>query len=69
MRLLFTRRKKKKEKEKKKGRKRGRSKTPGNAQAKHSHQDLIAKGFIAELTPPHAQSAWGIGGKGFDLRG
>ena len=29
----------------------------------------VAKGLIAELTPPHAQSAWGFRGKGFELWG
>ena len=30
---------------------------------------LPAKGLVAELTSPHAQSAWGLGGKGFELWG
>ena len=28
-----------------------------------------AKGLVAKLASPHAQSAWGFGGKGFELRG
>ena len=30
---------------------------------------VIAKRHIAELTLPHAQSAWGLSEKGFDLQG
>ena len=29
----------------------------------------VAKGLVAELTPPHAQYAWGFRGKEFELRG
>ena len=29
----------------------------------------VAKGLVAELTPPHAQNAWGFRGKEFELRG
>jgi len=34
--------------------------------------ELIAKGFVVELAPPHAQMhkvLWGLGGKGFKLLG
>ena len=44
----------KKKKKKKKGRKRGRSKTPGNAQVKHSHNELcvveICIQIVAKVT-------------------
>ena len=29
---------------------------------------IVAKGLVVELTPPHAQSVWGLRRKEFELR-
>ena len=40
-----------------------------NVEFTSNNLPLMAKGLILELAPPHVQSAWGLGGKGFELRG